>query len=134
MADIVQERTGRGPPEAGTRLTRACGGAHGSPAMTRAGRERPPEKQGKRNGCESERLHGLGRRPQRGRDRDDLAAEAGSFVTYAAQHLHGGIGLDNDYPLHRSYLWSRHLELTLGSAAIHLERIGDDLAESPAGA
>ncbi|MCP4004137.1 MAG: acyl-CoA/acyl-ACP dehydrogenase [bacterium] len=59
------------------------------------------------------------------------AAQGGSFTTYAAQHLHGGIGIDNDYPLHRSYIWSRHLELTLGAAANHLEWIGDQLAETP---
>ncbi len=60
------------------------------------------------------------------------AAEGGNFATYAAQHLHGGIGLDNDYPLHRSYLWTRHIELQLGSAERHLERIGALLADSPA--
>jgi alkylation response protein AidB-like acyl-CoA dehydrogenase len=61
-----------------------------------------------------------------------FAADGGNHATYAAQHLHGGIGMDNDYPLHRSYLWTRHLELTLGSAARHLERIGDALADAPA--
>ncbi len=60
------------------------------------------------------------------------AADGGNHATYAAQHLHGGIGMDNDYPLHRSYLWTRHIELTLGSAARHLERIGDALADAPA--
>jgi alkylation response protein AidB-like acyl-CoA dehydrogenase len=58
------------------------------------------------------------------------AADGGNQVTYAAQHLHGGIGMDNDYPLHRSYLWTRQIELTLGSASRHLERLGDALAES----
>jgi alkylation response protein AidB-like acyl-CoA dehydrogenase len=58
------------------------------------------------------------------------AAEGGSRVTYAAQHLHGGIGMDLDYPLHRYYLWARQLELTLGSASVHLERLGNELARS----
>jgi hypothetical protein len=62
------------------------------------------------------------------------AADAGNFATYAAQHLHGGIGMDLDYPLHRSYLWTRNIELTLGSGARHLERLGDALAAAPAGA
>jgi alkylation response protein AidB-like acyl-CoA dehydrogenase len=57
------------------------------------------------------------------------ASEAGHRVTYAAQHLHGGIGVDVDYPVHRHYLWSRQIELTLGSAAPQLERIGRALAE-----
>ena len=60
-----------------------------------------------------------------------FAADGGNQATYAAQHLHGGIGMDLDYPLHRSYIWTRQIELTLGSAARHLERIGDALAEMP---
>ena len=56
------------------------------------------------------------------------AAEAGQTAGYAAQHLHGGIGLDVEYPLHRHYLWSKQIELTLGSAPVQLERIGAALA------
>lgn len=58
------------------------------------------------------------------------AAEAGHRVVYAAQHLHGGIGFDADYPLHRYYLWSKQIELTLGSANVHLARLGADLARA----
>jgi alkylation response protein AidB-like acyl-CoA dehydrogenase len=57
-----------------------------------------------------------------------FAAEAGHRVVYAAQHLHGGIGFDLDYPIHRYYLWSKQIELTLGSAATHLARLGAELA------
>jgi alkylation response protein AidB-like acyl-CoA dehydrogenase len=56
-----------------------------------------------------------------------FACEAGHRVVYAAQHLHGGIGFDLDYPLHRYYLWSKQIELTLGSAATHLARLGAEL-------
>ncbi len=56
------------------------------------------------------------------------AAEAGHRVVYAAQHLHGGMGFDLDYPLYRYYLWSRQIELTLGGATAHLVRLGADLA------
>lgn len=56
------------------------------------------------------------------------ACEAGAFVTYAAQHLHGGIGVALDYPLHRYYLWSRQLELGFGSASEQLAKIGAALA------
>jgi len=59
------------------------------------------------------------------------ACEAGHRVVYAAQHLHGGIGFDVAYPLGRSYLWSKYLELTLGSAGSHLARLGAELARSP---
>ncbi len=57
------------------------------------------------------------------------AAEGGHRVVYAAQHLHGGIGFDRDYPIHRHYLWSKQIELTLGSASIHLARLGAALAQ-----
>jgi hypothetical protein len=36
--------------------------------------------------------------------------------------------MDLDYPLHRHYLWTRHLELTLGAAPEQLVKIGDWLA------
>ena len=52
------------------------------------------------------------------------AAEGGHRVTYAAQHLHGGIGVDVDYPLHRYYVWSKQIELTLGSAHPQLVKLG----------
>ena len=55
--------------------------------------------------------------------------EGGHRVVYAAQHLHGGIGIDLDYPLHRSYIWSKQIELTLGSATQHLVRLGAALAD-----
>jgi alkylation response protein AidB-like acyl-CoA dehydrogenase len=57
------------------------------------------------------------------------AAEAGHRVVYAAQHLHGGIGFDLDYPLHRYYTWSKQIELTLGSAPQSLSRLGAALAK-----
>ncbi len=59
-----------------------------------------------------------------------FASEAGHAVTYAAMHLHGGIGSDVDYPVHRYYLWSRQIELTLGPAEAQLAALGDLLAET----
>ena len=32
------------------------------------------------------------------------AAEGGQRVVHAASHLHGGVGVDRDYPLHRYFL------------------------------
>jgi alkylation response protein AidB-like acyl-CoA dehydrogenase len=60
------------------------------------------------------------------------AAEAGSRVVHAAQHLHGGVGVDRDYPVHRCFTWSRQLELTLGGGAEQLSAIGRILADEPA--
>ena len=51
-------------------------------------------------------------------------AEGGQRVAAAAQHLHGGIGVDRAYPLHRFYLWAKWLQLSLGGASDHLQRLG----------
>ena len=58
------------------------------------------------------------------------AAEGGHRVTYAAQHLHGGIGVDVDYPIHRYTMWSRQIELTLGTAKEHLDWLGERIAQT----
>ncbi|MFN8545708.1 MAG: acyl-CoA dehydrogenase family protein [Candidatus Binatia bacterium] len=60
------------------------------------------------------------------------ASEGGHRVVCAAQHLHGGIGIDLDYPLQRSYVWAKQIELTLGSATRHLLDIGASMADAPA--
>jgi alkylation response protein AidB-like acyl-CoA dehydrogenase len=56
------------------------------------------------------------------------AAEAGQRVAHAAQHLHGGIGVDMDYPLHRYFTLSKQIELSLGGATEQLVAIGQGLA------
>ena len=56
------------------------------------------------------------------------AAEAGQRVVHAAQHLHGGVGVDVSYPLHRSFLWAKQLELGLGGATQQLLTLGEALA------
>ena len=60
------------------------------------------------------------------------AADGGQRVANAAQHLHGGMGVDRDYPLWRYYVWAKHLELSLGGATAQLLRIGDALAAGTA--
>ncbi len=52
------------------------------------------------------------------------AAEAGARVAATAQQVHGGIGIDLTYPLHRYFLWAKHNELTLGPASAQLASIG----------
>ena len=56
------------------------------------------------------------------------ASDAAHRVTHAAQHLHGGIGVDVDYPVHRTFRWARHLDLSLGGPTAHLRRLGRLLA------
>ncbi len=58
------------------------------------------------------------------------AADAGSNLANAAQHLHGGLGVDVDYPIHRYFLWSKSLELELGSATEQVARLGKFLAHA----
>lgn len=60
------------------------------------------------------------------------AAEGGQRVVHAAAHLHGGVGVDRDYPLHRYFLLTHQIELTLGGARASLARLGALLAADPA--
>lgn len=60
------------------------------------------------------------------------ASEAGYRVTFSAQHIHGGVGVDREYPVHRYYLYARHLELMLGGSMHHLRRLGKRIAASAA--
>jgi alkylation response protein AidB-like acyl-CoA dehydrogenase len=48
---------------------------------------------------------------------------------YACQHLHGGIGVDVTYPLHRYFAWGKHYGHLLGGAAAQLDALGDLLAD-----
>jgi alkylation response protein AidB-like acyl-CoA dehydrogenase len=60
------------------------------------------------------------------------AAEGGQRVVHITQHLHGGMGADVDYPVHRYFLWGKQIEVTLGGASAQLARLGRALAEAPA--
>lgn len=61
-----------------------------------------------------------------------FASEAGYRVTFSAQHIHGGIGVDREYPVHRYYVYARHLELMLGGSTHQLRRLGKLIAENVA--
>lgn len=74
-------------------------------------------------------------RIEAGREYDDAlavakfwAAESGARITATAQHVHGGMGFDRDYPVHRYFLTSKHLEFTFGGPQEQLRAIGDRLA------
>jgi alkylation response protein AidB-like acyl-CoA dehydrogenase len=58
------------------------------------------------------------------------AADAGHRVAHTAVHVHGGVGIDLDYPLHRYFLAAKQGEFTLGGATMQLRRIGAALASS----
>ena len=52
------------------------------------------------------------------------AAEGGWRIMHGAHHVHGGVGVDRDYPLHRFFLLHKQLELQLGSTQPSLARLG----------
>ncbi|HWC39142.1 MAG TPA: acyl-CoA dehydrogenase family protein [Acidimicrobiales bacterium] len=56
------------------------------------------------------------------------AADAGHRVVHTTQHLHGGLGADVDYPIHRYFLWGKQIEVTLGGASQQLARLGREIA------
>jgi acyl-CoA dehydrogenase len=59
------------------------------------------------------------------------AADAGHRVAHTAVHVHGGVGIDLGYPLHRYFTAAKHNEFSLGGATTALRRIGAVLAASP---
>jgi alkylation response protein AidB-like acyl-CoA dehydrogenase len=58
------------------------------------------------------------------------AADAGHRVAHTAVHVHGGVGIDLDYPLHRYFTAAKQNEFALGGATTQLRRIGAVLASS----
>ena len=50
-------------------------------------------------------------------------ADGGQRIAYACQHLHGGIGVDRDYPLHRYFMWAKELEAMFGGTTSQLLRV-----------
>ncbi len=60
------------------------------------------------------------------------AGDVGHRVSYASQHLHGGTGIDRDYPLWRFCLWARHNEVMLGGSARQLAALGQRIAAGEA--
>ncbi|MFI0479097.1 acyl-CoA dehydrogenase family protein [Actinomadura sp. 9N215] len=56
--------------------------------------------------------------------------EGGLNVVHRVQHLHGGIGVDVDYPVHRHFLWGKQISGTLGGASFDLDLLGAVLREA----
>ena len=63
-----------------------------------------------------------------GRVAKHQASQAGHIVGHTAQHFHGGVGADLQYPIHRFYLKSQALSLIGGGAEAQLAHIGRALA------
>ncbi|MFI5609906.1 acyl-CoA dehydrogenase family protein [Amycolatopsis sp. NPDC051903] len=56
------------------------------------------------------------------------AAEAGHRVAHTAVHLHGGVGIDVEHPVHRYFVAAKRLEFTGGGATGQLLTLGGLLA------
>jgi len=59
------------------------------------------------------------------------AADAGHRVAHTTVHVHGGVGLDEDHPVHRYFLAAKQHEFLLGSATEQLRALGRELADTP---
>jgi len=57
------------------------------------------------------------------------ASERATDVANATQHVHGGMGVATDYPLHRYTLWNKHLATSLGAGSQALRGLGALLAD-----
>jgi len=60
------------------------------------------------------------------------AADAGHRLAHTTVHVHGGVGIDTDHPVHRYFLAAKQTEFAVGSATGQLLRIGRELANTPA--
>lgn len=52
------------------------------------------------------------------------ATDAGERIQHTVQHLHGGIGADITYPVHRRLLWTMRTNALLGGPSRQLVRLG----------
>ena len=57
------------------------------------------------------------------------ASERGQRAVHATQHLHGGMGADITYPIHRYFQRGKQIELMLGGPSAQLARLGAQIAE-----
>lgn len=60
------------------------------------------------------------------------ASDAGHRVAHTVVHVHGGVGLDEDHPVHRYFLAAKAHEFGFGSATHQLRSLGAALASTPA--
>lgn len=57
-----------------------------------------------------------------------FACDGGHRIVHRTQHLHGGMGSDVEFPIHRFFLWAKHIGLMLGGRSIQLAKLGALLA------
>ena len=52
-------------------------------------------------------------------------------MAHTAVHVHGGVGIDMDHPVHRYFLAAKQIEFNLGGATGQLLGLGALLADAP---
>lgn len=57
-----------------------------------------------------------------------FAADAGHRIVYRTQHLHGGMGADLEFPIHRFFLWAKHIGMMIGGRSVQISKLGALLA------
>lgn len=57
------------------------------------------------------------------------ACDAAHRIVSSTQHMHGGIGADVEYPIHRFFLMAKLISYSLGNASQQLAHLGRLLAE-----
>ena len=57
------------------------------------------------------------------------ACEAAHRVVHSTQHLHGGMGADLTYPIHRFFVRAKDLEFSLGGASKVIDIVGQHLVD-----
>lgn len=57
--------------------------------------------------------------------------EAGHIAAHVFLHVHGGIGQDLEYPVHRFFIWAKKNEVYLGAASKHSVQLGDMIKADP---
>lgn len=60
------------------------------------------------------------------------AAQAGHRVAHTCVHVHGGVGIDTDHPMHRYFAAAKRIEFALGGATAQLRVLGAAIAATPA--
>ncbi|MCG8313854.1 MAG: acyl-CoA/acyl-ACP dehydrogenase [Pseudomonadales bacterium] len=58
-------------------------------------------------------------------------AEAGHVAAHIFLHIHGGIGQDLEYPAHRFFIWAKHNENYIGTAANFAAQLGELVSKDP---
>ncbi len=58
------------------------------------------------------------------------ATDAAERIEHVVQHLHGGLGADTTYPVHRRLLWTMRNNAALGGGSRQLQRLGKELVSA----